>query len=69
MFTFSYDALSRRTGLTRPNGVNTPYNYDSLSRLVQETRYQRLRRSYVQGFDSYKVLQGREQQKFLTVRR
>jgi len=34
LFTFSYDALGRRTGLTRPNGVNTSYTYDSLSRLL-----------------------------------
>jgi YD repeat-containing protein len=33
-FTFGYDALSRRTSLTRPNGVNTSYTYDSLSRLL-----------------------------------
>lgn len=33
-FTFSYDALSRRTQLTRPNGVNTNYTYDNLSRLL-----------------------------------
>ena len=33
-FTFSYDALSRRTQLTRVNGVNTIYSYDSLSRLL-----------------------------------
>src|SRR5205814_8746476 len=29
-----YDALRRRTSLTRPNGVNTNYSYDSLSRLL-----------------------------------
>ena len=34
LFGFSYDALSRRTALTRPNGVNTSYSYDSLSRLL-----------------------------------
>jgi len=33
-FGFSYDALSRRTALNRPNGVNTTYGYDSLSRLL-----------------------------------
>lgn len=33
-FTFGYDALSRRTLLTRPNGVSTAYGYDSLSRLL-----------------------------------
>jgi RHS repeat-associated protein len=33
-FGFGYDALSRRTSLTRPNGVNTSYSYDNLSRLV-----------------------------------
>jgi YD repeat-containing protein len=26
--------LSRRTQLTRPNGINTNYAYDSLSRLL-----------------------------------
>jgi YD repeat-containing protein len=26
--------LSRRTSLTRPNGVNTSYGYDTLSRLL-----------------------------------
>lgn len=30
----SYDALSRRTQLTRVNGLNTIYSYDSLSRLL-----------------------------------
>jgi RHS repeat-associated protein len=29
-----YDALSRRTSLTRPNGVNTSYSYDGLSHLL-----------------------------------
>jgi len=33
-FGFGYDALGRRTSLTRPNGVNTSYSYDSLSRLL-----------------------------------
>ena len=33
-FGFSYDALSRRTQMTRPNGVNTNYSYDNLSRLL-----------------------------------
>lgn len=33
-FGFSYDALSRRTQLTRPNGITTNYNYDSLSHLL-----------------------------------
>jgi YD repeat-containing protein len=33
-FGFAYDNLSRRTALNRPNGVNTSYGYDSLSRLL-----------------------------------
>ena len=33
-FGFGYDALSRRTSLTRPNAVNTAYGYDNLSRLL-----------------------------------
>jgi RHS repeat-associated protein len=33
-FGFSYDALSRRTQLTRPNGVTTNYSYDSPSHLL-----------------------------------
>jgi YD repeat-containing protein len=33
-FGFSYDALNRRTQLTRPNGINTNYAYDSVSRLL-----------------------------------
>ncbi len=33
-FAFAYDALGRRTSLTRPNAVNTSYSYDSLSRLL-----------------------------------
>jgi RHS repeat-associated protein len=33
-FTFAYDALGRRTALSRPNGVNTSYAYDPLSRLT-----------------------------------
>lgn len=33
-FGFSYDALSRRTQMTRPNGISTNYTYDSLSHLL-----------------------------------
>jgi YD repeat-containing protein len=33
-FGFGYDALSRRTSLTRPNGVNATYAYDPQSRLT-----------------------------------
>src|ERR1700722_12532989 len=33
-FGFSYDALSRRTQMTRPNSVATNYSYDNLSRLT-----------------------------------
>jgi len=33
-FGFGYDALNRRTQLTRPNGINTNYGYDSVSRLL-----------------------------------
>ncbi|PYX58508.1 MAG: hypothetical protein DMG76_08595 [Acidobacteria bacterium] len=33
-FGFSYDALSRRTQMTRPNGLKSVYAYDSLSRLL-----------------------------------
>jgi RHS repeat-associated protein len=33
-FGFSYDALSRRTQMTRPNNVTTNYSYDNLSRLL-----------------------------------
>jgi RHS repeat-associated protein len=33
-FGFSYDALSRRTQMTRSNGVATNYSYDNLSRLL-----------------------------------
>ena len=33
-FGFTYDSLSRRTSLTRPNGVNTSYNYDPASNLL-----------------------------------
>ena len=33
-FGFSYDALGRRTQLTRANGVNSNYSYDALSRLL-----------------------------------
>ena len=29
-FGFSYDALSRRTQMTRPNGLKSIYAYDSL---------------------------------------
>jgi RHS repeat-associated protein len=36
-FGFAYDALSRRTGLTRPNSVNTAYSYDNLSHLLSVT--------------------------------
>jgi YD repeat-containing protein len=32
-FGFSYDALSRRTQMTRPNGLSSNYTYDNLSRL------------------------------------
>ena len=33
-FGFSYDALSRRTQMTRPNGIATNYAYDKLSHLL-----------------------------------
>lgn len=33
-FGFTYDALSRRTQLTRPNNVTTTYGYDPVSRLL-----------------------------------
>jgi YD repeat-containing protein len=33
-FAFGYDGLGRRTALNRPNGVNTSYGYNSLSRLL-----------------------------------
>ena len=33
-FGFGYDALSRRTSLTRPNAVNATYAYDPQSRLT-----------------------------------
>jgi RHS repeat-associated protein len=33
-FGFGYDALSRRTSLTRPNGVTTSYSYDPVSNLL-----------------------------------
>jgi len=33
-FGFSYDALSRRTQMTRPNGLKSVYAYDNLSRLL-----------------------------------
>ena len=33
-FGFGYDALGRRTSHDRPNGVNTSYTYDTLSRLL-----------------------------------
>ena len=36
-FGFGYDALSRRTSLTRPNSLNTAYSYDNLSRLLSVT--------------------------------
>ncbi len=36
-FGFGYDALSRRTSLTRPNTVNTAYSYDNLSRFLSVT--------------------------------
>jgi hypothetical protein len=32
-FGFSYDALSRRTQLTRPNSITTNYAYDSVAHL------------------------------------
>jgi RHS repeat-associated protein len=32
-FTYSYDILSRRTSLQRPNGVTTTYEYDEVNRL------------------------------------
>ena len=33
-FGFGYDALSRRTQLTRPNGIVTNYGYDAVSHLL-----------------------------------
>jgi RHS repeat-associated protein len=37
VFTYGYDALSRRASLQRPNGVTTTYNYDEVSRLTHLT--------------------------------
>jgi RHS repeat-associated protein len=34
-FTYSYDILSRRTSLDRPNGVRTTYAFDELNRLTR----------------------------------
>lgn len=34
-FIYSYDTLSRRTSLQRPNGVTTSYSYDQVSRLTR----------------------------------
>ena len=31
---FGYDTLSRRTSLTRPNGLNTAYSYNNVSNLL-----------------------------------
>jgi YD repeat-containing protein len=39
-FGFSYDALGRRTQLTRPNGINTNYSYDSVSHLLSVVHQQ-----------------------------
>jgi YD repeat-containing protein len=33
-FGFGYDTLSRRTSLTRPNGINTAYSYNNVSNLL-----------------------------------
>lgn len=33
-FGFTYDVLSRRTQMTRPNNIATNYSYDNLSRLL-----------------------------------
>ena len=33
-YAFNYDALSRRTNLTYPNGVKAYYQYDNASRLI-----------------------------------
>jgi RHS repeat-associated protein len=40
-FGFGYDALSRRTSLTRPNTVNTSYGYDNLSHLLSVVHQKR----------------------------
>ena len=37
VFTYSYDSLSRRSSLQRPNGVNTSYAYDEVNRLKRLT--------------------------------
>ncbi|HWO00299.1 MAG TPA: RHS repeat-associated core domain-containing protein, partial [Blastocatellia bacterium] len=34
-FTHAYDALSRRTSLTRPNSITTSYSYDDVNRLTR----------------------------------
>jgi YD repeat-containing protein len=36
-FGFSYDATSRRTQMTRPNGLSSIYAYDNLSRATVST--------------------------------
>jgi len=37
VFGFGYDNANRRTSMTYPNGVNTSYTYDTLSRLTNQT--------------------------------
>jgi len=37
VFTYSYDALSRPSGLQRPNGIRTAYEYDAVERLARLT--------------------------------
>ena len=37
VFTYSYDVLSRLTGVQRPNGVRTAYAYDAVNRLARMT--------------------------------
>ena len=38
VFDFSYDALGRRTRVTRPNGVTTSYSYDLADQLLNLSR-------------------------------
>src|SRR5262249_53898392 len=39
-FGLSYDAINRITQLTRPNGLNTNYGYDSMSNLLSVSHQQ-----------------------------
>jgi RHS repeat-associated protein len=53
VFGFGYDTVNRRTSLSHPNGINTTYSYDTLSRLtgIQAVKDLQAISTFTYGYD------------------